>query len=217
MEELDPCQPPITDQEEVNDGVVEGESSQTGKMSLAEPEIPMAKLDESNPQQVTPAPEEDPGAAFEARKIVIQLRAEWSYARSYSAWLHAVITLTVVVFAIVYARNVSILSRVFFDDPQTLILTLNILGLFVALLLAGLVMTASDNLRWKLSSRRAGVSLINFVTLAGSTSPFRLCQVLFSKRVVTCRGEEKGDYAICKTSITPTVVCSAVTLSSNLY
>jgi hypothetical protein len=74
------------------------------------------------------------------------------------------------------------LHRILWNDPQITIFTINLLSHLTVLLMEEFIATANDNLRWKLCSRYGGISLIDFLALAGSTSFIGLIQLLFSPR-----------------------------------
>ena len=64
--------------------------------------------------------------------------------------------------------------------PQYTIFIINLLSQLTVIFLDNLLIVACDNLRWRLCTRSVGVKLLDFLALAGPTSPLGLVQLLFA-------------------------------------
>jgi hypothetical protein len=121
------------------------------------------------------------------------------FRRNYSAWGLAILSAVVSIFTAIYTWEAILpapkLLPLLWNNSQTTILTINILGYLTMLFIDSLVSTACDNLRWALCRR--GIGLLNFVALAGSTSSLGLLQLIFSRRLspgVDREGHQRDDF-----------------------
>lgn len=115
-------------------------------------------------------------------QMFLQLQSYEPFTWNYSAWGLATFSTVVAVFTVIYAWNattvIQSLQRILWENPQTTILTINILSHITVLLLDVLISTSCENLRWMYCTRPNGLALLDFLALSGSTSVMGLFQIL---------------------------------------
>ena len=114
----------------------------------------------------------------------IILKNNLPFARNQSAWFMGLVSVLVTASTFGFAWNSSAPHaqfRLIWENPQYTIFTINLLSHVTVLFLESLVSVACDNLRWSLCSRSIGMTLLDFIALAGSTSPLGLTQLLFAR------------------------------------
>ena len=128
------------------------------------------------------------------QSVEIHLKSIVPFNRNYSAWLSVAISTSIMLFTLFYTWNASFpfVRRILWQDPNTSIFTINILSHITLLWLESLIRISFDNMKWKLSCRRDGISPLEFAALAESTGPVGLIRLLFYRSAKKANSVDSG-------------------------